>query len=60
MISATPTFEVHGIVGGYTGPGVKTVVPPFAEAKVSSGFLGDHTVAAASRSGDRSLVAGGS
>jgi len=34
-IWATPTFEVHGIVGGYTGPGVKTVVPPFAEAKVS-------------------------
>jgi len=30
-----PTFEVHGIVGGYQGPGVKTVVPPFAEAKVS-------------------------
>ncbi|MGH9748703.1 MAG: M20/M25/M40 family metallo-hydrolase [Candidatus Polarisedimenticolia bacterium] len=34
-IWATPTFEVHGIAGGYTGPGVKTVVPPFAEAKVS-------------------------
>ena len=34
-IWATPTFEVHGIVGGYTGPGVKTVVPPWAEAKVS-------------------------
>ena len=30
-----PTFEVHGIAGGYTGPGVKTVVPPSAEAKVS-------------------------
>ncbi len=30
-----PTFEVHGIAGGYTGPGVKTVVPPRAEAKVS-------------------------
>jgi acetylornithine deacetylase/succinyl-diaminopimelate desuccinylase-like protein len=34
-IWATPTFEVHGIVGGYTGPGVKTVVPPWAEAKIS-------------------------
>jgi len=34
-IWATPTFEVHGIAGGYTGPGVKTVVPPWAEAKVS-------------------------
>ena len=34
-IWANPTFEVHGIAGGYQGPGVKTVVPPFAEAKVS-------------------------
>ena len=30
-----PTFEVHGMSGGYTGPGIKTVVPPRAEAKVS-------------------------
>jgi acetylornithine deacetylase/succinyl-diaminopimelate desuccinylase-like protein len=34
-IWATPTFEVHGIVGGYTGPGIKTVIPPRAEVKVS-------------------------
>ncbi len=34
-IWGSPTFEVHGIAGGYTGPGVKTVVPPWAEAKVS-------------------------
>lgn len=34
-IWASPTLEVHGIAGGYTGPGVKTVVPPFAEAKIS-------------------------
>jgi acetylornithine deacetylase/succinyl-diaminopimelate desuccinylase-like protein len=34
-IMTTPTFEVHGIVGGYTGPGVKTIVPHEAEAKVS-------------------------
>jgi len=32
---ALPTFEVHGLVGGYTGPGVKTIVPPRAELKVS-------------------------
>lgn len=34
-IWTTPTFEVHGIKGGYQGPGVKTVVPARAEAKVS-------------------------
>jgi acetylornithine deacetylase/succinyl-diaminopimelate desuccinylase-like protein len=34
-IWAQPTFEVHGVVGGYTGPGVKTVVPPRAEVKIS-------------------------
>ena len=32
---ALPTFEVHGLVGGYTGPGVKTIVPPRAELKCS-------------------------
>lgn len=35
-IWGSPTFEVHGIVGGYTGPGVKTVVPPKAELKFST------------------------
>jgi acetylornithine deacetylase/succinyl-diaminopimelate desuccinylase-like protein len=34
-IWAHPTFEVHGIVGGYTGPGVKTAIAPKAEAKIS-------------------------
>ncbi|MFZ4794443.1 MAG: peptidase dimerization domain-containing protein, partial [Blastocatellia bacterium] len=33
---AMPTFEVHGITGGYGGPGVKTVVPYRAEAKIST------------------------
>jgi acetylornithine deacetylase/succinyl-diaminopimelate desuccinylase-like protein len=32
---AMPTLEVHGLVGGYTGPGVKTIVPPRAELKIS-------------------------
>ena len=32
---AEPTFEVHGLVGGYTGPGVKTIVPHKAEVKLS-------------------------
>jgi len=34
-IWASPTFEVHGLVGGYTGPGVKTVVPGSGALKVS-------------------------
>jgi acetylornithine deacetylase/succinyl-diaminopimelate desuccinylase-like protein len=34
-IMAAPTFEVHGITGGYSGPGVKTIVPHAAEAKLS-------------------------
>ncbi|MEC4674021.1 MAG: M20/M25/M40 family metallo-hydrolase [Nitrospirota bacterium] len=34
-IWAAPTFEVHGLVGGHSGPGVKTVVPPHGELKVS-------------------------
>jgi acetylornithine deacetylase/succinyl-diaminopimelate desuccinylase-like protein len=32
---ARPTFEVHGIGGGFTGTGAKTVIPAKAVAKVS-------------------------
>ncbi len=35
-IWAEPTFEVHGIVGGHTGPGIKTIVPQTATAKLST------------------------
>jgi acetylornithine deacetylase/succinyl-diaminopimelate desuccinylase-like protein len=34
-IWAQPTLEVHGIVGGYVGPGIKSAVPARAEAKLS-------------------------
>jgi len=32
---ARPTLEVHGIAGGFTGAGAKTVIPSKATAKVS-------------------------
>jgi acetylornithine deacetylase/succinyl-diaminopimelate desuccinylase-like protein len=32
---ARPTFEVHGIAGGFAGAGAKTVIPAKAVAKVS-------------------------
>lgn len=34
-IWAKPTFEVHGIDGGFTGEGIKTVVPHKARALIS-------------------------
>jgi acetylornithine deacetylase/succinyl-diaminopimelate desuccinylase-like protein len=34
-IWARPTFEVHGIAGGFTGAGAKTVIPAKATAKAS-------------------------
>ncbi|MAE71587.1 MAG: peptidase [Gemmatimonadetes bacterium] len=40
-IWARPTFELHGITGGYEGPGIMTAVPPRAEAKCSMRLVPD-------------------
>ena len=43
QIWTRPSFEVHSIVGGYTGPGVKTAIAPRAEAKISMRLVPDQS-----------------
>ncbi len=38
---ALPTFDIHGITGGFTAEGAKTVIPAVARAKVSLRLVPD-------------------
>ena len=42
-IWAAPTFEIHGLSGGYHGPGVKTIVPGSGELKISMRLVPNQT-----------------
>lgn len=39
-----PTFEINGMIGGYTGEGTKTVIPREAKAKVTCRLVDPQTV----------------
>lgn len=39
--SVRPSLDIHGMPGGFTGPGIKTVIPARARAKVSMRLVPD-------------------
>jgi acetylornithine deacetylase/succinyl-diaminopimelate desuccinylase-like protein len=47
MLMARPTINIEGLVGGYTGPGGKTILPHRAVAKIDMRLVPDMTAAEA-------------
>jgi len=47
LLMSRPTVNIEGIVGGYTGPGGKTILPGRAVAKLDLRLVPDMTAAAA-------------
>lgn len=41
--SLLPSFDIHGITGGYTGEGIKTIIPAVARAKFSFRLIENQT-----------------
>ena len=35
-VGLRPSIDIHGILSGYAGPGIKTIVPPWARATLST------------------------
>ncbi len=54
---ALPTFEIHGIRGGFTGDGAKTVIPAQATAKVSLRLVPGQQFEEVGRALQRAVVA---
>jgi acetylornithine deacetylase/succinyl-diaminopimelate desuccinylase-like protein len=54
---ALPTFEIHGIKGGFVGEGAKTVIPAQATAKVSLRLVPGQSYEAVGRSLEQAVTA---
>ncbi|MGN6393010.1 MAG: dipeptidase [Gemmatimonadales bacterium] len=52
---ALPTFEIHGIKGGFVGDGAKTVIPAQATAKVSLRLVPGQTYAKVAKQLERAV-----